>query len=100
MDRLSQWLFSPAGLTPHGFCLLWQPGLIWTDAVADFATGTAYFAIPIALAVIARGRLEIVFRPVIWLFVAFILLCGITHWLDLLTLWVRPPFGRRGPAVV
>jgi diguanylate cyclase (GGDEF)-like protein/PAS domain S-box-containing protein len=97
MDRLIQWLFSPAGLTPHGFCLLWQPGLIWTDAAADFATGTAYFAIPIALAVIARGRPEIVFRPVIWLFVAFILLCGITHWLDLLTLWV-PVYGLQGAA--
>ncbi len=86
MDRFFAWLFDPAGLTPHGFCLLWQPGLIWTDAAADFATGAAYFAIPIAMAAIIRRRPEYDNRPVLWLFTSFILLCGITHWVDLITL--------------
>jgi PAS domain S-box-containing protein len=91
------WLMSPSGLTPHGFCLLWEPGLIWTDAVADFATGAAYFTIPIALAVILRRHQTYVFRPILWLFISFILLCGITHWLDLLTLWV-PVYVAQGAA--
>ena len=26
-NALSDWLFDSSGLTPHGFCLLWQPGL-------------------------------------------------------------------------
>ncbi len=86
--NIVSWLLSPSGLTPHGFCLLWQPGLIWTDAISDFATGAAYFTIPIALAVISVRRTDIVFRPVLWLFISFILLCGITHWLDMLTLWL------------
>ena len=28
------------------------------------------------------------FKPVFWLFAAFILLCGTTHWLELATIWV------------
>ena len=92
MADISRWLFDPAGLTPHGFCLIWEPGLIWTHASADFFIGLAYFTIPVALAVFARRRRDLVYRPVIWLFAAFILLCGIGHWLDVLTLWV-PAYG-------
>jgi signal transduction histidine kinase len=87
-STLSQWLFDSSGLTPHGFCLLWEPGLIWTYAISDTAIGLAYFSIPVALAIIAKRRRDLVFRPLLWLFAAFILLCGTTHWLDLLTLWV------------
>ena len=32
------------------------------------------------------------FRPLLFLFATFILLCGATHWLDVLTLWV-PVYG-------
>jgi signal transduction histidine kinase len=88
LDALIQWLFTSPGLTPHGFCLLWNPELIWLHAVSDAAIGIAYFTIPLALAVIVHRRRDIVFRPVFVLFAAFILLCGTGHWLDLLTLWV------------
>jgi signal transduction histidine kinase len=87
-SQLSDWLFDSSGLTAHGFCLLWEPGLIWTYAVSDTAIAVAYFSIPAALAVIARRRKDLVFRPLLWLFAAFILLCGTTHWLDLATLWL------------
>ncbi len=86
-NALSGWLFNSSGLTPHGFCLLWQPGLMWTYALSDAGIGLAYFSIPRALAVIARRRRDLVFRPLLLLFAAFILLCGPTHWLDVLTLW-------------
>jgi diguanylate cyclase (GGDEF)-like protein/PAS domain S-box-containing protein len=89
------WLFNPSGLTPHGFCLLWQPGMLWTHALADFVTGATYFSIPITLVLFARKRPDILFRPVLWLFAAFILLCGVTHWLDLATLWL-PIYGAQG----
>jgi signal transduction histidine kinase/CheY-like chemotaxis protein len=88
IDKVASWLFDPAGLTPHGFCLLWDPGLIWLHALSDIAIGVAYFTIPMALAVFARHRRDLVFRPVFWLFAAFILLCGTGHLLDVLTLWV------------
>jgi PAS domain S-box-containing protein len=95
LDRLSGWFLDPSGLTPHGFCLLWEPWLIWTHAVSDIGIGLAYFSIPLALLVFARRRRDLVFRPVFWLFAAFILLCGTGHWLDLLTLWV-PAYGAEG----
>lgn len=86
------WLFDSAGLTPHGFCLLWEPGLLWTYAFSDIVIGLAYFTIPLALAIFARRRRDLVFKPVFWLFATFILLCGTTHLLDVLTLWM-PAYG-------
>ena len=88
LESISRWLSDPNGVTPHGFCLLWQPGLLWTYALSDAGIALAYFSIPAALAVIARRRRDLVFRPLLWLFAAFILLCGASHWLDVLTLWV------------
>jgi len=90
-SAVSDWLFN-SGLTPHGFCLLWNPGLVWTYAISDAGIGLAYFSIPVALAVIARNRRDLVFSPLLWLFAAFILLCGTTHWIDVLTLWI-PAYG-------
>ena len=92
LDKLANWLFDPAGLTPHGFCLLWDPELIWTYAVSDVGIGVAYFSIPLVLAIVARRRRDLVFRPLFWLFASFILLCGTTHFLDLATLWL-PLYG-------
>jgi signal transduction histidine kinase len=90
--ELSGWLFDPSGLTAHGFCLLWEPGLIWTYALSDAGIALAYFSIPVALGVIARRRRDLVFRPLLFLFAAFILLCGATHWIDVVTLWI-PVYG-------
>ncbi len=89
---ISDWLFDPSGLSAHGFCLLWQPGLIWTYALSDAGIALAYFSIPVALGFIARRRRDLVFRPLLFLFAAFILLCGATHWIDVVTLWV-PIYG-------
>lgn len=91
-DAINQWLFNSSSLTAHGFCLLWDPALIWTYAISDAGIALAYFSIPVALIVIARQRRDLVFRPLLWLFATFILLCGTTHWLDLLTLWI-PAYG-------
>jgi PAS domain S-box-containing protein len=91
-ETVAGWLLDPAGLTPHGFCLLWEPGLIWTYAVSDTGIALAYFTIPLALAVFARRRGDLTFRPMLWLFASFILLCGATHLLDVVTLWV-PAYG-------
>jgi PAS domain S-box-containing protein len=88
LAKIADWLFNPSILTPHGFCLLWDPWLIWTHAGADAVVGVAYFSIPVAMAVYAKRRRDLVLRPVLWLSASFILLCGSGHWLDLLTLWV------------
>ncbi|WP_457796545.1 ATP-binding protein [Methylocystis sp. S23] len=92
---LSAWIFGSSDLAPHGYCLLWEPGLIWLYAVSDAAIALAYFSIPLTLLVVGRRRGDLVYRPMLWLFAAFILLCGTTHWLDLLTLW-SPLYGLQG----
>jgi PAS domain S-box-containing protein len=97
LTSLIRWLVDPSGLTPHGFCLLWEPGLIWTYASTDLAIGAAYFMIPVVLVVFIHRRQDVAFQPLFWLFAAFILLCGVTHWLDLLTLWV-PAYGVQAVA--
>ena len=66
--------------------------MIWTYALSDAGIAFAYFSIPVALEFIARRRRDLVFRPLLFLFAAFILLCGATHWIDVATLWV-PIYG-------
>ena len=87
MGSIFRALLDPSGLTPHGFCLLWEPGLIWLHAVADAVIGLAYYSIPLALISFIRHRRDIVFGWIFWLFAAFILACGTTHFMSILTLW-------------
>jgi len=89
------WLLNPTGLTPHGFCLSWSPGLVTIHAVSDVLIGLAYFSIPLAIAAFVRRRPDIRYGWVAYLFVAFILACGATHFLAVLTLWV-PAYGIEG----
>jgi len=92
---LYDWLFNPSGLTPHGFCLLWAPGLIVLHAASDAVIGLAYFSIPWALASFVAQRKDLEYGWVIQLFVAFILACGTTHFMSILTLW-SPVYGIEG----
>jgi PAS domain S-box-containing protein len=89
---MASWLFDSTSLTPHGFCLLWEPGLIAAYAASDIGIALAYFTIPLALVIFARRRQDLIFRPIVWLFATFILLCGTAHMLDVVTLWV-PAYG-------
>lgn len=89
------WLFNPSGLTAHGFCLSWAPGLIALHVLSDAAIGLAYFSIPLALGALVKQRPDLRFGWVINLFAAFIIACGLTHFMSILTLWV-PAYGVEG----
>jgi signal transduction histidine kinase len=90
-----QELFLTRGLPPHGYCLLWQPSLIWTHVVSDAVIAAAYFSIPLVLAVFLARRRDIEFGWVVMLFAVFILACGTTHIMSILVLWV-PAYGIEG----
>ena len=79
--------FDSEMLNPHGICLLWRPELLITHAVSDLVIGSAYFSIPIALGFFLRQRPDVKFSWVVWMFIAFILLCGLTHFMMVWTLW-------------
>jgi signal transduction histidine kinase/ActR/RegA family two-component response regulator len=87
MDAILRALLDPGGLTPHGFCLLWEPGLLWLHAGADALIGLSYYSIPLALIYFIRRRRDVAFSWIFWLFAAFILACGTTHFMSILTLW-------------
>ena len=92
---LRDWLLNPAGLTPHGFCLSWSPSLIGVHVISDAVIGLAYFSIPLAIAAFIRHRPDLKYGWVAYLFLAFILACGTTHFMAILTLWV-PAYGIEG----
>jgi signal transduction histidine kinase len=72
---------------PHGYCLLWQPGLVWTHVISDALIAGAYFSIPIALISFLRRRPDVEFGGMFWLFAIFILSCGLTHVMGIWNLW-------------
>lgn len=94
MNELRRWLIE-TGMPPHGYCLLWQPDLLALHVISDLVIGLAYFSIPVALAVYLMRRKDMHFTWMIWLFAAFILACGTTHFLSILVLWV-PAYGLEG----
>lgn len=81
--------------SPHGLCLLWEPELVWLHVVSDALTAVAYLSIPAVILIVWLKRPDFKYRWVAWLFVAFIVSCGITHALSIYTLWV-PIYGVEG----
>ncbi|RZA10668.1 MAG: PAS domain-containing protein, partial [Lysobacteraceae bacterium] len=74
-------------LTPHGFCLAWDPALLWVHAGADVLTALAYFTISYVLLRLVRYRRDLAYPWVFRIFAAFILACGVTHAIGVLLLW-------------
>lgn len=75
------------GYMPHGMCLLWEPWLVLLWAGSDLLIFLSYTAIPIALLRVLRQRTEVPHAGLVALFASFILLCGLTHLLGIVTLW-------------
>ena len=80
-------LFAENDYIPHGYCLLWQPGLLWLHVFSNSAIAIAYYTIPFALIYFVAKRQDLAFRGIFVLTGAFILACGTTHVMDVVTLW-------------
>lgn len=83
------------GFLPHGFCLTWIPGLLWLHVASDTLIALAYFSIPLTLLYFVRRRPDLPFGPMYLLFGAFIVACGVTHLMDVWTLW-KPDYWLAG----
>ena len=88
-------LFSEDSLPPHGFCLLWNPALIWLHSTSDIVIGFSYYAIPVALAAVVYNRRDFAFGWLFWMFALFILACGTTHFMEVWVLW-HPDYAAQG----
>ena len=72
---------------PHGHCYLWKPGLVGLHILSDAFIAVAYFLIPLTLIYIVKKRKDVPFDWVFMLFGSFIICCGITHIMEIWTLW-------------
>src|SRR5206468_9708164 len=80
-------LLGQNGFMPHGHCYLWDPGLMRLHLISDFLIAAAYFIIPFTLVNSVRKRRDLPFN---WMFVCFgifIIACGMTHVMEIITLW-------------
>ncbi|HEY0792401.1 MAG TPA: PAS domain S-box protein, partial [Chthoniobacterales bacterium] len=80
-------LFSGSGFMPHGFCYTWDPRVIWLNAASDTGIALAYYAIPVLLVYLVRQRKDLAFHYIFLLFALFILACGTTHMLEVISIW-------------
>ncbi|HZX42425.1 MAG TPA: ATP-binding protein, partial [Myxococcaceae bacterium] len=80
-------LFSPAWFMPHGHCYRWEPALVALQVLTNGAIGLAYAGITFALAVLVRRVRDIPFKLIYLAFGVFILTCGFTHFMDVVTIW-------------
>jgi len=95
MTSILEFLFSGGGYSPHGYCLAWEPAVLWLHVGANTVIVLAYFAIPVALVRFARRRHDLPRTGLLALFGAFILLCGMTHAAAIFTMFF-PVYGLEG----
>lgn len=88
------WPFLGRGLSgmqfmPHTFCYLGNSTLITTHLVSDLLIGVSYVVISLTLLYLVRASHGGI--PFHWMFLAFgtfIIACGATHFMEVITLWV------------
>lgn len=94
-DRLSQQagdffsgLFSINEWPARWHCGSWSDFHGWLYIVSDILICASYFLIPVFLIRFTLKRKDFPFPKTIWLFGAFILLCGTTHLIDAVIFWL------------
>ncbi|MGB3668537.1 MAG: hypothetical protein WA984_00390, partial [Phormidesmis sp.] len=72
---------------PHGHCYLWQTPLVALHMTSDLLIALSYFSIPLTLVYFVYKRKHLFPVRLLLLFGSFILLCGLGHVFDVVTLW-------------
>ena len=72
---------------PHGHCYLWMPELLWLHVLSDASIALAYLIIPTALIYFIAKREGLYASKAVYLFSAFILLCGLSHAFEVYSIW-------------
>jgi two-component sensor histidine kinase len=81
-------LFGSNDYLPHSFCYLRRPALVWTHVAADSLIGLAYLAISVTLVyLVYKARRDIPFHWIFLAFGLFIIACGGTHIMEVVTIW-------------
>lgn len=87
--------FQSETFMPHGHCFLWKPEILWLNVISDFIIACSYYVIPFYLLYLVKKRRDLEFNWVVVMFACFILACGTTHVMDILTIW-KPYYAVQG----
>jgi two-component system, cell cycle sensor histidine kinase and response regulator CckA len=73
---------------PHWYCYVGNARLLWTNVISDLMIGISYVVISATLAQLVRraGR-DLPYTGFFWAFGLFIVSCGGTHFLEVVTVW-------------
>jgi diguanylate cyclase (GGDEF)-like protein/PAS domain S-box-containing protein len=80
--------FGIKDLIPHGFCLSWSPTLLWLHVISDAVITLSYYFIPLIVVMFLKRRQDIPYSSLFFLSCAFIVACGTTHLLSIVTIWI------------
>jgi hypothetical protein len=80
-------LFSGYPFLPHGHCYLQSSEMVWLHVVSDLLIAVAYYSIPLILFSFVSRRRDVPFNWMFILFGIFILACGTTHLMEIVTVW-------------
>lgn len=80
-------LFSTDGFPERWQCGVWSEAHGWVHILSDIAIWSAYMTIPFVLFYALKKRPETPNHVLIYLFIGFIMLCGLTHLLEALIFW-------------
>jgi len=77
-----------ANFLPHWYCYLGNQRLLWSNVIADLVIGLSYVAISSTLAwLVRRSGPDLPYPYFFWAFGVFIVSCGATHFMEVLTVW-------------
>ncbi|MES2893491.1 MAG: PAS domain S-box protein [Bacteroidota bacterium] len=80
-------LFDYADWPPRWHCGKWSEFHGWLYIISDLLIWSAYFTIPLVIIKYISRRSDAEFVKLYFLFAAFILACGATHFLDAISFW-------------
>jgi len=95
IDSLVGRLLSADGFMPHGMCYQWQPDILALHVISDGITALAYFSISGTLLYFVHRRIDFRHNWIFLCFAIFIIACGFTHVMEILTIW-RPTYWLSG----
>ncbi|MEC4986164.1 MAG: response regulator [Oscillatoria sp. PMC 1068.18] len=71
----------------NGECSAWSPNLVLLHIVSDLAIAVAYYSIASLLLFFQRKRRDLPFLDILIFFGVFLLACGTTYLMEIVTLW-------------
>lgn len=86
-DSLAYRIISTQGFMPHGMCYQWRADVLALHVISDSLIAAAYFSIPFTLVYFVRKSSHHQFDWMLMCFALFIVACGLTHAMEIWTIW-------------